>query len=297
MTDFSPELKSALAHLTELGTQTDNRLEALECGAASDTESIRLIHNKIEQIETLIKNSMTPAVPDRAELYKALAKAQGEIQAAEATQTAEIRKKDDYSVVLYTFKYANLADCLEVIRKPLSDNELCLIQIPSLGDNNAVHMRTVLGHSSGQTISCEMTMYPVNTNPQSIGTCMSYLRRYSLCSLVGVAQFDDDGKMAGEKDPEDYERITPEEIDSILALADDLFKDRADWVIQQMVEKTFDITHVSQIKAGEANLAITRLKNTDRREKANAKKGAANKKSPTPPGTQTDREPGSDDDK
>ena len=236
--------------------------------------------------------SLTPPAPDRAELYAALAAAQGEIQAAEANKEAEIRKKDDYSVVLYTFRYADLAACLEVIREPLSKNGLALIQIPSLGESGAVHMRTILAHSSGETISCEMSMVAEKSGPQAIGTCMAYLRRYSLCAMVGVAQFDDDAASA-TKDADDYERITAEEIDAILALADKLFDDKADFVIQQMVEKTFDVTHVSHIKAGEADLAMTRLKNTDRREKARAKK-AAEKPSPKPPTTESKAEPGAD---
>lgn len=269
----------------------------IETGDDQD-ERIALMSSNID---LLIQRTAAPAQPPRDQLYAALAKAQGEIQAAEANQEAEIRAKDDYSVVLYTFKYADLAACLEVIRKPLSDNGLALIQIPSLSEGNAVHMKTVIGHSSGQYITCDMMMYSEKGTPQAIGTCMSYLRRYSLCAMIGVAQFDDDA-VSAVADPSDYEKITAEEVDAILALADDLFKDRADFVIQQMVEKTFDVTHVSQIKAGEADLAIKRLKNTDRREKAKAKKGAGDKPSPEPPEQDKEpeaeeREPGSDDDK
>ena len=162
-------------------------------------------------------------------------------------------------------------------------------------------IKTMLVHESGQTIEDLITMSPPKLDPQGIGSCRTYMRRYAVLAICGIAGAIDDDAEGASKDPDDYERITSDEVDQILATADDLFKDKADFVIQQMVEKTFDVTHVSNIKAGEADLAITRLKNTARREKAKAKKGASNKPSPKPP-TQEDiakpnREPGEDDDK
>jgi len=258
------------------------RIESLETVATSDEESFRIVHTKIDQIEALIKASLKPTESKHDKLYAALAMAQGEIQAAEANKEAEIRKKDDYNVVLYTFKYADLAACLEVIRKPLADNELCLIQIPSLGENNAVHMRTVLGHSSGQTISCEMTMYPEKGGPQAIGTCMAYLRRYSLCSLIGVAQFDDDAASA-TKGPDDYDRISTAEVETIIMWADENLGERADEVVARMLKGVFGgIDVVGDIRSGEAEIALTNLQNAaDLIEKkakaAKAKEKAAKK--------------------
>jgi len=287
MTELTPkEVESALDSLFKRISKIESKPDIpIEEITDKLTNGIGRLNERCDYFE----QKLTPPTPERAELYTALAAAQGEIKAAETNQEAEVRNKE--GKYLYTFKYADLAACLEVIREPLSKNGLALIQIPSLGDNNAVHIRTVIGHTSGQYISCEMTMYPEKSGPQAIGTCLAYLRRYSLCAMIGVAQFDDDAATA-VKDPSDYERITAEEIDAILALADDLFSDKADFVIQQMVEKTFDVTHVSQIKAGEADLAITRLKNTSRREKAKAKKGANAKPSPKPPGDKKPEEEG-----
>jgi len=129
-------------------------------------------------------------------------------------------------------------------------------------------------------------------DPRGIGSIRTYMRRYAVLAICGIAGAADDDAEAAQKDPSDYDKISNEEIDAILALADDLFADKADFVIQQMVEKTFDVTHVSQIKAGEADLAITRLKNTSRREKAKAKKGANAKPSPKPPGDKKPEEGG-----
>ncbi len=225
-------------------------------------DGVLKLRQHLNGIEAMLENiEKAPSTPNRAELYAALAKAQGEMKPAEKNKTAEIRKKDDYNIILYTFKYADLASCLEAIRKPFADNELCLIQIPSLGEGNDIHMRTVIGHSSGQTVSCEMTMKAASDTPQAIGTVMAYLRRYSLCSITGVAQFDDDGS-GGIKDESDYPRITTAEAEQIIIKADELCGARADQVIARMLKGVFGgITVVGDIKAGEAKVALVNLQN------------------------------------
>ena len=240
--------------------------------------------------------------PQRAQLFSALALAQGEIQAAETSKEVEVKKDGQ---LLYKFKYADLADCLAVIREPLSKNGLALIQIPSLGDENAVNMETILGHESGQQISCFMTMYPEKPGPQAIGTVMSYLRRYSLCAIVGVAQFDDDAASA-TKGADEYERLTPRDIDEVLVLADELFGEDADAVLESMVETIFDKKHLADIPKDQLKFALTRLRNKKNRDDKKARdtkkadKGAETKES----GAETlrrlalegdKREPGTDD--
>lgn len=239
-------------------------------------------------------------------LYSALSAAQGKIQAAEANQTADAGS--------YSYKYADLAACLEVIRNPLAENELCLIQIPSLIEGE-VHIETILGHSSGQQISCSMSMHPDKGGAQAIGAVMTYLRRYSLSAMLGVAQYDDDAASA-TKGPEEYDRLSPRDIDEVLQKADELFAEKADFVIEQMVTLVFNVKHLADIPADQLKTALNRLKNTAERE---AKKAADAKKSPVakpkakpkakaeetdqdglPPVARQeaeDREPGSDDDK
>ena len=278
MSEFSPKLESALSYLTEVGEQLTKRISDIECAevpAYIDVlDELDERHGKyLDRLDdrcTHLETLSLPPGPQYDKLYAALAKAQGEIQAAEANKEAEIRKKDDYSVVLYTFKYADLAACLEVIRKPLSDNGLALIQIPSLLQGNVVQVKTILGHESGQSIDCTMTMIPGKEGPQAIGTCISYLRRYSLSAMIGVAQFDDDAQSA-IADPDDYERLTPEQIDEILVLADKHFKQDADAKVNRMLDKAFQVTAVGDIPSAHFDSAINLLNNQAKREKAQAK--------------------------
>lgn len=90
-------------------------------------------------------------------------------------------------------KYADLASMIEAIRKPLSDNGLSFSQFPS-GENG---LTTILMHSSGEYILEEFKVTPVDAKPQSLGSAITYARRYSLGAILGIAtEEDDDGAAA-----------------------------------------------------------------------------------------------------
>jgi hypothetical protein len=218
-------------------------------------------HMSQEVLKDLIDSAVNAAIePTHDKLFAALAKAQGEIQAAVA----------DKENTHFNFKYADLDACWEACRKPLSDNELAIVQIPSVGEAGAVTMRTILGHSSGQSISCTYSMHPDKGGPQALGSCMTYLRRYTLCAMVGISQEDDDANMA-TNDPDEYERISKTQVDELLVLAENLFAKSSDAVVDRMLDKVFQISSVKDIPANLFDEACNLLKNQHTREQKAAK--------------------------
>ncbi len=119
------------------------------------------------------------------ELAAALAKAQGEIEGAHK----------DSANPFFRSKYADLASVWDACRGPLSKHGLSIIQLPR-AEGSMVTMTTVLMHSSGQWIGGDLTATAKDDGPQAIGSVMTYLRRYMLQALVGVAPDDDDGNAA-----------------------------------------------------------------------------------------------------
>ena len=120
------------------------------------------------------------------ELATALAKAQGEIKNA----------VKDSANPYYKSRYADLASVWEACRTALSSNGLAVSQIPELRDSGMVSVHTMLLHSSGQWLSGELSMVPVKNDPQGIGSCITYIRRYALAAIVGISPEDDDGNAA-----------------------------------------------------------------------------------------------------
>lgn len=131
-------------------------------------------------------------LPPTDKLAAALAKAQAKIEGASKDATNPHFKT----------KYSDLSACWAACRGPLSENGLSVVQIPS-ADGDIVSVRTLLLHSSGQSIEGVLTVRNLNTrNPsQGIGSCITYLRRYALCAFVGISPEDDDGEGAADSQP------------------------------------------------------------------------------------------------
>lgn len=92
----------------------------------------------------------------------------------------------------YNYRYADLTETYEVSRPLLAEHGLCVIQFP-VDDTGLV---TYLGHISGQFICWRMDMTPVDKKPQTIGSSITYMRRYAHNAVIGVASEDDDGSAA-----------------------------------------------------------------------------------------------------
>ncbi len=123
------------------------------------------------------------------ELYAALAKAQGEIKGASKDAANPFHKS----------KYADLASVWEAIREVFSNHGLSIIQMPvNLPESlDSIGLRTLLCHGSGQSISSEFFQKLKDpSNPQVVGSALTYMRRYALMAFAGVAPIDDDGNAA-----------------------------------------------------------------------------------------------------
>lgn len=119
------------------------------------------------------------------ELATALAKAQGEIaSASKSSENPHFRSR-----------YADLASVWDACRASLSKNGLSVIQTVGQDEAGFV-LNTTLCHSSGQWIESQMHLLLAKQDMQGLGSAITYARRYSLASIVGVAQDDDDAEGA-----------------------------------------------------------------------------------------------------
>lgn len=127
-----------------------------------------------------------------AELFAALAKAQGEItHAAKAADNPHFRSK-----------YADLPAVMDAARPHLAKNGLAVAQITDFDADGNMLLMTQLSHSTGQWIRSWYPVRPVQNTPQGIGSALTYARRYAYCALVGVAaDDDDDGNAASNGNP------------------------------------------------------------------------------------------------
>lgn len=118
-------------------------------------------------------------------LLDALSKAQAKMEGA----------KKDSANPFFKSKYADLSSVWEAAKGPLTDNGLSVIQSMELADGVPC-LATILGHKSGQWIKSMLPMNPGKPDPQSMGSLITYYRRYALSAMVGICPEDDDGERA-----------------------------------------------------------------------------------------------------
>jgi hypothetical protein len=112
-------------------------------------------------------------------------------------------------------KYAALPDILSAIAEPLKNAELAVMQFPT-GVNQ---LETVLLHISGEWISETYEMKPVKQDPQSLGSSITYARRYAIGAILNLnIDEDDDGNEASAppKGAKNKPTITTTQFDDLL---------------------------------------------------------------------------------
>jgi ERF superfamily len=80
------------------------------------------------------------------------------------------------------------------VRKALSQHEIATVQTTSIDEAaGLVRLSTVLAHASGEWIASDWPVCPIaeTERPQRMGAALTYARRYSLFTLVGIAGEDD----------------------------------------------------------------------------------------------------------
>ena len=90
--------------------------------------------------------------------------------------------------------YITLDNILEIIRPILTKNQVWLTQ-EATGDTERITVTTRLTDSSGEYIETDiLRMKPQKANdPQQLGSCITYAKRYQLSSLLGISsEIDDD---------------------------------------------------------------------------------------------------------
>jgi hypothetical protein len=135
----------------------------------------------------------------------ALAKAQAQLVNPEKSLVATVRA-DGRRGTEQMFRYAPLSSGLDIVRKTLSQHEIAAVQTTSIDETaGIVRLSTVLAHASGEWIASDWPVCPIaeTERPQRMGAALTYARRYSLFTLVGIAGEDDlDAPDLTEPNPE-----------------------------------------------------------------------------------------------
>jgi len=125
-------------------------------------------------------------------IFSSLAKAQASFAPIIKSKTGQIGN--------LKYKYAQLSDIIDCIKKPLSDNDISFYQCLSWNDGHNF-LDTKLSHGDGQSIMSRYSLPDSSKmSPQEFGKVLTYARRYSLAAITGVeAEDDTDGALPDNK--------------------------------------------------------------------------------------------------
>lgn len=130
-------------------------------------------------------------------IARALAAAQRDLQNPQARHQGQIRRELPSGLALIEpYRFASLGDGLALIRPVLGRHGLSLIQATRL-DSPAglVILETRIIHESGEWILADYPVGPVPqggaSDPRELGAALTYARRQSLFSLIGIAPQND----------------------------------------------------------------------------------------------------------
>jgi len=95
-------------------------------------------------------------------------------------------------------RYADLASVRNAVLPVLGKYKLSVVQLPTECESGPA-LLTILMHSTGEYIQTLMLIRATKSDPQGVGSALTYARRYALQSVAGVAADDDDDGNAGSR--------------------------------------------------------------------------------------------------
>jgi hypothetical protein len=136
------------------------------------------------------------------------------------TQLPKVGKSSTAKVGQYSYTYADLASIHNVVLPLLGKHGLSWMTMPTFDEAGNFVLRYELLHVSGQY---RVGFYPlpaVTAKAQELGSAITYGRRYTLSSMVGIAPDDDDDGAAAQPSPPRRQKAPKLDVDSVRGALD-----------------------------------------------------------------------------
>ena len=112
----------------------------------------------------------------------------------------------------YHSRYASLGTILKATVPALNKNGIAVTTRTRISSEQIV-VETFLVHKGKAFVRAEWPAGKVNTPPQQLGSALTYARRYTLQSVLGVAAEDDDDGNATTRTPAPKKPVSTDDVD------------------------------------------------------------------------------------
>lgn len=237
-------------------------------------------------MEEITLNSISRALEQLSEKIDALALSQKDEYCSNETKdldAALAKAQGEYPQIGYNkenpyFKsgYATLDHIMGRVRPILAKNGLSLVQQRRYHEDGEMMLHTILKHATGQWIESRSRVIPPKNDMQTLGSTLSYLKRYDAMALLGITvsedPSDDDGEVAvadtrnkmikgvsNAYDPREKssETITKEQLDELEYELAEIGNPKD---IINMIYDTFQIQALVDVPKNKYRAIITRIR-------------------------------------
>ena len=200
--------------------------------------------------------NILPETSDKSEvILSQLMKAKAEMGSA---------VKKDSANPFHKSKYASLGAHLDLSESVLLKHGLLMLHTPNMINGQHVLVAALHHPESGQWIKSYLPLHNPKNDSQGIGSSLTYMRRYSINSMLGLNAEDDDGETASGRGKhqekgngnsttlqQTKESVTPErigkaEIIALTTLVNELNEDSKKPFLE-WIKKTFNASSISEL--------------------------------------------------
>ncbi len=176
-------------------------------------------------------NDLLPQMSEKFDVVLAqLMKAKAEMDTVKKDSTNPFHKSS----------YASLGAYIEASEQHLTKNGLILVQAVNGTFSQPMIIATLLHPESGQWIKSYMPILNPKNDSQGLGASVTYMRRYSIATLLGLVAEDDDGETAsgrGKFDKGPKKATTePQNVDENLKKLLAMFDKEDKFLIQEYIK-------------------------------------------------------------
>ncbi|MGN7478997.1 ERF family protein [Solibacillus silvestris] len=141
-----------------------------------------------------------------SEVSAAIAKAWSQIETPKHNATVKVNTKSGGS---YSFDYTDLNGIFEAVREVYKEHGIAIVQnsYTEIGQNGLLAcVETMFLHSSGEWVKSYALKFPAAGGMQDFGGQITYMKRYSLSAMLGIATEKDDDANGASGNTYDYSK-------------------------------------------------------------------------------------------
>lgn len=199
-------------------------------------------------------------------ISKALVSAWGAIETPKHNTNVTVKTKTGGS---YEFSYTDLDGIFEAIKQVYRDNKIAVIQDAKtvlIDGSPFITVETLLLHESGEWVKSEPLQVPASQSMQDMGGQITYMKRYSLSAMLGIATEKDDDANGVSGNQVEYKpkKLSESQVKRLFAIAKSKGIEMVD--VKKAIMQDYNKTQAEDLTKQEYDALCSRLESAGKEQ-------------------------------